>query len=60
LNLAHRFRWELIDPFRDVDRLRGHVERHAGTPDPIIVEFISLASQRLGELVRAGAEPGTS
>jgi hypothetical protein len=43
-----------------VDRLQGHVERHARTPDPINVEFISLASQRLGELVRADAKPGTS
>jgi hypothetical protein len=43
-----------------VDRLQGHVERHARTPDPINVEFISPASQRLGELVLAGAESGTT
>ena len=137
LNLAHRFRWEIIDPYRDPARLRDFVRHHdraiegegaangggalstiweairlleiesenrgvydpqalptdfgsgadarvremftlweqyrgqleraasegdaatfsqvLGDLDPINVEFISLASQRLGELVRADA-----
>ncbi|MGH6897934.1 MAG: toll/interleukin-1 receptor domain-containing protein [Geminicoccaceae bacterium] len=33
LNLAHRFRWEIIDPYRDPVRLQGCVERHARTMD---------------------------
>jgi hypothetical protein len=33
LNLAHRFRWEIIDPYRSLDRLRHCVERHARTID---------------------------
>jgi hypothetical protein len=33
LNLAHRFRWEIIDPYRDRDRLRDCVERHARAID---------------------------
>jgi hypothetical protein len=33
LNLAHRFRWEIIDPYRDLERLQGCAERHARTMD---------------------------
>jgi len=37
LNLAHRFRWEIIDPYKDAARLQTFVEHHArtdgGTPD---------------------------
>jgi hypothetical protein len=29
LNLAHRFRWEIIDPYSDVERLRQWLESHA-------------------------------
>jgi hypothetical protein len=28
LNLAHRFRWEIIDPYRDLDRLQRFVDHH--------------------------------
>jgi hypothetical protein len=144
LNLAHRFRWEIIDRYSDLDQLQEFVEHHARTAgrggngvgtgngsgldtiweairlleteslnrgvydehalpadfgpdaegrvrqmfplwhdkralleraaadedvatfagvlaelDPINVEFISLASQRLGELVRTDADHGT-
>jgi hypothetical protein len=131
LNLAHRFRWEVIDPYRDLPRLQRFVEQHPGGAegtgglgaiweaiglieteaqcrgvqdpdalpadfgpaaceevramfplwydmrqrleaavqshdveafarvlaelDPVNVRFVSLAAQRLGELVRAGA-----
>jgi hypothetical protein len=33
LNLAHRFRWEVIDPYREVDRLQDFVEHQARMPD---------------------------
>jgi hypothetical protein len=33
LNLAHRFRWEIIDPYSDPDRLKGLLRRHARTMD---------------------------
>lgn len=28
LNLAHRFRWEIIDPYRDLSRLQAFIEHH--------------------------------
>jgi hypothetical protein len=31
LNLAHRFRWEVIDPYRDLSRLQAFVDHHAAT-----------------------------
>ncbi len=31
LNLAHRFRWEIIDPYKDADRLQDFVEHRART-----------------------------
>jgi TIR domain len=34
LNLAHRFRWEIIDPYRDRDRLQAFVDHRARTMDP--------------------------
>jgi hypothetical protein len=33
LRLAHRFRWEIIDPYRDLDRLRGFVEHQTKIRD---------------------------
>ena len=30
LNLAHRFRWEIIDPYKDPVRLQKFIEHHAG------------------------------
>jgi hypothetical protein len=33
LNLAHRFRWEIIDPYRDVHRLQGFVDHRERTRD---------------------------
>jgi TIR domain len=31
LNLAHRFRWEIIDPYRDLPRLQAFVEHASGS-----------------------------
>jgi TIR domain len=31
LNLSHRFRWEIIEPYRDLSRLQAFVDHQAGT-----------------------------
>jgi hypothetical protein len=31
LNLAHRFRWEIIDPYSDLDRLQQFIEHHTSS-----------------------------